>query len=67
MFYLNRLYLCVSEKKLKEDYVRLVEESDNYRFVDEVKSDMAAFRAMKILEKLNKVSFLENGISKSKF
>jgi len=28
---------------------------------------MAAFRAMKILEKLNKVSFLENGISKSKF
>ncbi|CAI8247241.1 MAG: Uncharacterised protein [Polaribacter sp. SA4-10] len=44
---------------LEERYRRLLERSDNYRYIDENKSDNAAFKAMKILSKINKVSYLD--------
>lgn len=45
-------------KHLEERYHRLVERSNDYRYIDEIKSDRAAFKAMKILEKINRVNYL---------
>ena len=39
-------------KHLEERYRKLVEQSNNYRYIDEIKSDRAAYKAMKILDKL---------------
>lgn len=51
------------KKQLKERYLKLVEKSNNYRFEDEVKSDIAAFKAMKVLEKMNRLSYLERKLT----
>lgn len=50
---------------LLKSYVSLVEKSDNYRFLDESISDVAAFKAMKLLEKLNQVYYLDQEIQYS--
>lgn len=47
---------------LKDRYLKLIEKSNNYRFEDEAKSDLAAFKAMKILEKINQVSYLNREV-----
>jgi hypothetical protein len=47
------------KKHLKERYDNLVEKSNDYRFEDESISDLAAFKAMKLLKKLNQISYLE--------
>jgi hypothetical protein len=47
------------KKHLKESYFRLLETSNDYRFIDENKSDSAAFKAMKILEKINRIRYLD--------
>ena len=57
---LNQLHRY--RKHLEERYHRLVERSNNYMFIDEPKSDRAAFKAMKILDKLNRVSYLDREI-----
>lgn len=49
-------------KHLEERYFRLLEKSNEYRFIDECKSDFAAFKAMKILAKINKISYLDRDI-----
>ncbi len=46
-------------KHLEERYNKLVERSNDYKYVDETKSDRAAFKAMKVLEKLNRVNYLD--------
>ena len=46
-------------KHLEERYHRLVERSNDYKYVDEPRSDRAAFKAMKVLEKLNRVHYLD--------
>lgn len=51
------------KRHLKDRYIRLVEKSNNYRFEDEAKSDLAAFKAMKILEKINQVSYLDRKVA----
>jgi hypothetical protein len=48
---------------LEECYDKLIERSRNYQFIDENKSDSAAFKAMKILDKLNRVSYLDKEFS----
>jgi hypothetical protein len=48
---------------LEERYHRLVERSNDYKYIDEIKSDRAAFKAMKILGKLNKVNYLNREFS----
>ena len=54
---MSRLHQLKSYKKhLQERYVKLLEMSCNYRYEDESKSDLAAFKAMKLKEKLNQVS-----------
>jgi hypothetical protein len=52
-------------KHLEDRYFRLVEKSNDYRFIDESKSDTAAFKAMKILEKINRVSYLDREVLNS--
>jgi len=47
---------------LEKRYRTLLEKSNDYRFVDEPKSDRAAFKALKILEKLNRVKYLDKDV-----
>ncbi|WP_445758040.1 Lacal_2735 family protein [Polaribacter sp.] len=61
---MSRLHQLKSYKKhLQERYVKLLEMSCNYRYEDESKSDLAAFKAMKLKEKLNQVSYLDRELS----
>ncbi len=50
-------------KHLEERYNKLVERSNDYKYIDEIKSDRAAYKAMKILGKLNKVNYLNKKFS----
>ena len=50
-------------KHLEERYNKLVERSNDYKYIDEIKSDRAAYKAMKILGKLNKVNYLNKEFS----
>lgn len=52
---LNQLLLY--RKHLEERYNKLVERSNDYKYIDEIKSDRAAYKAMKVLGKLNKVNY----------
>lgn len=49
------------KKRLQNQYSKLVEISNNYRFLDESVSDIAAYKAMKLLQKLNRVRYLDRG------
>lgn len=61
---LSRINQLFSYRKhLEECYRKLLERSDNYRYIDENKSDNAAFKAMKVLSKIIKVSYLEKEFS----
>jgi len=51
------------KKHLQERYIKLLEISRDYRFEDESKSDLAAFKAMKLKEKLNQVNYLDRELS----
>lgn len=62
--YMSRLnQLHRYRKHLEERYQILMERSNDYMFIDETKSDSAAFKAMKILDKLNRVNYLDKEIS----
>lgn len=50
------------KRHLKERYLQLIEKSNDYKFEDEAKSDLAAFKAMKLLEKINQVSYLNREV-----
>ncbi|WP_408041622.1 Lacal_2735 family protein [Tenacibaculum amylolyticum] len=50
------------KKHLEERYTKLMERSKDYKYVDEAKSDMASYKAMKILEKINRVKYLDNSL-----
>ncbi len=50
------------KKHLQERYYMLLERSNDYKYEDEVKSDIALYKAMKVLEKLNRVNYLENSL-----
>ncbi len=47
-------------KHLEDSYFKLLEKSNSYRFIDETISDFAAYKAMRILEKLNKLNYLKH-------
>jgi hypothetical protein len=49
---MNTNYKLINYKRhLKDRCLRLIEKSNDYRFIDEVKSDIAAYKAMKLLKK----------------
>lgn len=52
-------------KHLEERYDKLVERSSDYKYIDESKSDRAAFKAMKIRNKLNRINYLNVEFSNS--
>lgn len=47
---------------LEQRYRKLIERSNDYKYVDEPKSDTACYKALKTLEKLNRVKYLENSL-----
>lgn len=50
------------KRHLEDRYQRLVERSKDYKYIDEGKSDLASYKAMRIQEKLNKVRFLDKSL-----
>ncbi len=50
---------------LEERYRKLVERANDYKYVDECKSDCSAFKAMKVLEKINRIKYLDKDLSNS--
>lgn len=59
----HRNQFKVYKKHLIKRYIDLVETSNNYKYEDESKSDMAAFKAMKLLEKINQVRYLDREVT----
>ncbi len=51
--------LLAYKQHLQKRYIRLMERSNDYMFLDESMSDSSAFKAMKVLEKLNQVEYLQ--------
>ncbi|PQJ80795.1 hypothetical protein [Polaribacter porphyrae] len=51
------------KNRLQNQYSRLIEISESYKFLDEPLSDLAAFKAMKLMQKLNKVSYLDREVT----
>ena len=47
---------------LEQRYRKLIERSNNYKYIDESMSDIACYKALKILQKLNRVKYLENSL-----
>ncbi|OSY87282.1 hypothetical protein WH52_12555 [Tenacibaculum holothuriorum] len=50
-------------KHLEERYRKLIERANDYKYEDECKSDRSAFKAMKVLEKLNRLKYLDKDIT----
>lgn len=72
MYIYKQLIFCIMSrlnqlkryrKHLEERYNKLVERANDYKYVDEGKSDRSAFKAMKVLEKLNRIKYLDQEIS----
>ncbi|WP_418649815.1 hypothetical protein [Tenacibaculum aestuariivivum] len=51
------------KKHLEERYYKLVERANDYKYEDECKSDRSAFKAMRVLEKLNRIRYLDKDFS----
>ncbi len=49
-------------RHLEDRYRKLLERSNDYRYIDEAKSDIASFKAMKLQEKINRVKYLDNSL-----
>jgi len=47
---------------LEKRYYKLIERYNDYRYIDESKSDIACYKALKILDKLNRIKYLENSL-----
>lgn len=52
------LQLQKFKRHLENRYQFLLEKSNNYRFIDESKSDIAAYKAMKLQGKINRIMYL---------
>lgn len=57
---MSRITQLASYKEhLRKRYIRLMERSNDYMYIDEPLSDLSAFKAMKVLKKLNQVEYLQ--------
>lgn len=59
---LNMKDLKTSKSNLEKRYYNLIERSNNYKYIDESMSDIAYYKALKTLRKLNKIKYLENSL-----
>ena len=50
------------QQKLQKRYKKLVEQAYNFRQTDSALSDISEFKAMKLLNKLNQLKFLNRDI-----
>ena len=57
---LNDLYKYKTHLELR--YQKLIEQANDYKYIDEAKSDTAFFKAMKILKKIDTVRYLDNSL-----
>ncbi|HLT54128.1 MAG TPA: Lacal_2735 family protein [Flavobacteriaceae bacterium] len=56
---MNRTDLILrNQKKLYERYKELVEQAYNFRQTDSAMSDISEYKAIKLLDKLNKLKYL---------
>lgn len=63
---MNRIDIIKNhQKKLNERYKELVEQAYNLRQTDHALSDISEYRAMKLLDELNKLKFLARETSQS--
>lgn len=63
---MTRIHQLNSYKKhLEQRYRRLIERANDYKFEDECKSDRSAFKAMKVLEKINRLDYLNKTLPSS--
>lgn len=53
--------------KLQREYKQLIEEAYNLRQIDSALSDIWEYKAMKKLNKLNQLMFLDRDVAKSSF
>jgi hypothetical protein len=53
----------VYKNHLIRRYSELIEKSNDYRYEDEAQSDLAAYKAMKLLEKINQVRYLDREVT----
>jgi hypothetical protein len=51
------------KRHITERYYKLIEMSNDYKFEDEAKSDLAAFKAMKLLRKIDQVRYLDREVT----
>ncbi|HZW62085.1 MAG TPA: Lacal_2735 family protein [Flavobacteriaceae bacterium] len=51
-------HILKNQKKLTRKYKRLVEQAYNWRQTDSAISDISEFKAIKLLDKLNKLKYL---------
>ena len=51
-----------NQKKLSKRYKQLVEQAYNLRQTDHAQSDISEFKAIKLLEKLNRLKYLNRDI-----
>jgi len=54
--------LNIYREHLELRYQKLIERSNNYKYVDECKSDIACYKALKVLKKLNGIKYLDNSL-----
>ena len=54
----NSEQLLLKKSKLKQQYLQLIEDAYNLRETDHALSDFFAFKATKILNKINKLKFV---------
>lgn len=54
------------KKHLEERYRKLAETANDYKYEDECKSDRLAFKAMLVLEKLNRIKYLDKDLSNTR-
>jgi len=47
------------KRKLQKKYKTLIEEAYNFRQTDHALSDISEYRALKLLDKLNKLAYLD--------
>ena len=48
------------KEHLRRRYQDMIEKSENYKYEDESLSDIAAYKAMKLLQKIEQVNYLDN-------
>ena len=61
----SHLHIESYKNHLEDSYLKLIEKSISYKYIDESESDRAAYKAMKIRTKIDQIHYLERDYSYS--